>query len=127
MKMRTLVLGVVAALAALPALAADIDGRWNANVDTPQGAISLVFEFKADGEKLAGTMSNDMMGSIAIAEGSVKGDAVSFKLTIEGGPGGALTISYQGTLQGDELKLISTFDAGQGGPMETALLATRAK
>jgi hypothetical protein len=127
MKIRMLAMGLIASLAALPALAADIDGKWNASVDTPQGALALVFEFKAEGEKLSGTISNDMMGNLPITEGTVKGNDVTFKLSIDAGPGGALTVVYKGTVKGDDLKLISKFDAGQGEPMETELLAKRAK
>jgi hypothetical protein len=127
MKIRMLAMGLIATLATLPALAADIDGKWNASVDTPQGAIALVFEFKADGEKLSGTISNDMMGNLPISDGAVKGNEVTFKLSIEGGPGGAITVVYKGAVKGDDLTLVSKFDAGGGEPMETTLAAKRAK
>ena len=127
MKIRMLAMGLIASLAALPALAADIDGKWNANVDTPQGALALVLEFKADGEKLTGTISNDMMGNLPISEGTVKGNEVTFKLSIDAGPAGAITVAYKGAVKGDDLTLVSKFDAGQGEAMETELLAKRAK
>lgn len=127
MKIRMLAMGLIASLAALPALAADIDGKWNASVDTPQGALVLVFEFKADGEKLSGTISNDMMGNLPISEGTVKGNDVTFKLSIDGGPAGAITVAYKGAVKGDDLTLVSKFDAGQGEAMETQLVAKRAK
>ncbi len=126
MKFRMLAFGLLAMLAALPTLAADIDGKWNASVDTPQGALALVFELKADGDKLSGTMSSDMTGAVPISEGTIKGNEVTFKLNIDAGPGGALTIAYRGAVKGDDLKLISKFDAGQG-ESETELVAKRAK
>jgi hypothetical protein len=129
MKLRSCVLGLVAVLASLPALASGIDGKWNATVDGgPAGPIELVFEFKAEGEKLTGNLSAAMMPApTPISDGVIKGEDVSFKLSIsmmEGAP--PLVISYVGKLKGDELNLNSVLDMGQG-PMETPVLAKRAK
>jgi hypothetical protein len=129
MKFRHYVLGFAATLAALPALAADIDGKWNATVDGgPAGPVELVFDLKADGEKLAGNMSMAMMPApTPISEGTIKGDAVSFKLAIaiaEGAP--PLVIAYTGKLKGDEISFNSVLDMGQG-PTETPFVAKRAK
>lgn len=58
----------------------------------------------------------------------IKGDELSFKLTIDGGPNGAMNISYKGTVKGDELQLTSKFEAPPGGgPAEQSLVAHRAK
>jgi len=132
MKIRNLVLGLAAALATLPALAGDIDGKWNASVDSPNGAVKLLLEFKSEGEKLTGAISADMGGGQGmpanpISDGAIKGDDVAFKLSVsfaEGQP--PLVISYKGKLKGDELTLTSVMDMGQG-PQETQLVATRAK
>lgn len=137
MKIRNLFLGLVAALVAVPAaVGADaksaIDGKWNATVDSEMGAVQLVLEFKAEGEKLNGTIAADMGGgqglpASPISEGVVKGEDVSFKLSVsmmEGAP--ALVIAYSGKLKGDELQLNSVMDMGQG-PQETKLVAKRAK
>lgn len=129
MKLRSYVLGLASVLATLPALAADIDGKWNATVDGgPAGPVELVFELKAEGEKLTGSMAAAMMpAATPISDGVIKGDDVSFKLSIammEGAP--PLVITYTGKLKGDELNLNSVLDMGQG-PMETPLVAKRAK
>lgn len=131
MKIRSLVLGLVATVAALPAVAGGIDGKWNATVDSPNGAVSLVLEFKSAGEKLSGSITADMGGQAMppapISEGMVKGEDVSFKLSVsmmEGTP--PLLITYKGKLKGDELTLTSVLDMGQG-PQETQLVAKRAK
>ena len=122
--------GVVAAFAAFPVFADGIDGKWNATVDSPQGPVNLVFEFKAGPEagKLEGAMSVDMLPAPApLSEGKISGDEVTFKIALafaEGMP--PLVISYKGTLKGDELGLTSTMDMGQG-PMEQALVAKRVK
>lgn len=128
MKARRYFLGMVATLAALPALAADIDGKWNATADGPTGPVQLVFEFKAEGEKLNGALSMDMLPAPApISDGVVKGNDVTFKLELammEGAP--PLVINYKGTVKGDELNLTSLLDFGQG-PMESVVVAKRAK
>lgn len=131
MKIRNLVLGVVATVAALPALAADIDGKWNATVDSPMGAVNLQFEFKAAGEKLDGAIAFEMGGQAMpanpISEGVVKGEDVSFKLSFSMMPDAPpMVIQYKGKLKGDELALVSVADMGQG-PQEQQLVARRAK
>ena len=128
MQVRKFALGVLASLVAVSALAADIDGKWNAAVDSPQGQINLVFEFKADGEKLTGAMSAEMMPAPApISEGVIKGSDVAFKLSLALAPDAPpLVITYKGTLKGDEMNLLSTLDMGQG-PMESPVVLKRAK
>jgi hypothetical protein len=130
MKLRQYLLGLAATLAAVSVLAAapTIDGKWNATVDGGQGPMELVFDLKSAGEKLTGNLSMAMMPAPSpISDGTIKGDAVSFKLSLafmEGMP--PLVISYTGKLKGDELTLNSVMDMGQG-PMESVLVAKRAK
>ena len=61
----------------MSAMAADIDGKWTGQVQTQQGTADVTFVFKADGEKLTGTMTNQL-GEAQISDGSIKGDAVAF-------------------------------------------------
>ena len=57
----------------------------------------------------------------------VKGEDVSFKLAFSMMPDAPpLVINYTGKLKGDELQLTSVMDMGQG-PVETKLVAKRAK
>lgn len=123
------VFGAWAAEAPAPAPATGINGKWNATVDGgPGGPVELQFEFKADGEKLAGQLSMAMMPApTPIAEGKIKGEEISFALSftmMEGTP--PLVISYTGKLKGDELAMKSVFDMGEG-PTETEFVATRAR
>ena len=78
---------------------------------------------------LTGAMSNEFMGATPISDGMVDGDNVSFKLTMQGGPGGAMTINYKGMIHGDELHVTSTIEGAPpgGGPAEQTFVATRAK
>ena len=127
----------LAALVAVPVLVsgadskAAIDGKWNANIDSPMGAVQLLLEFKSEGEKLTGTIAADMGGQgmppSPISDGVVKGEDVSFKQSVSMMPDApAMVIAYKGKLKGDELALTSVLDMGQG-PQETKLVAKRAK
>ena len=99
-------------------LAAGIDGKWTGQVQGPQGSMDITFVFKSDGEKLTGTLTNQM-GDVAIEEGTIKGDAVSFKVVREFN-GNKFTLKYTGKLAGDEIKLTRTFEGefpgGQAPP-----------
>src|SRR5262245_20398348 len=83
----------------IAAFAADIDGKWTGQVQTQQGSMDITIVFKADGEKLTGTMTNQL-GEAAIQDGSIKGDAVAFKVVREFN-GTKFTVVYKGKLAGD--------------------------
>jgi hypothetical protein len=65
----------------LTLLGADVTGTWNFSVDTGQGTGNPTFTFKQDGEKLTGKYSG-IFGSADVS-GTVKGDAIEFKLNVE--------------------------------------------
>jgi hypothetical protein len=131
MRVRSLVLGAALALFSLAAGAqTGAAGKWNASIDTPNGPFAFVFEFLVDAAgKLTGSMQNEFIGSLPIKDAVIKGNDLSFKLTIEGGPNGAMTISYKGTVKGDDLQLTSKFEgpSPDGGPGEQSFVAHRAK
>jgi hypothetical protein len=94
-------------LAALPAGAADLAGRWTAEFDSPIGVQKYVYEFKKAGDVLTGqaTFEHSMgKGTVPLKNLKMEGDKVSFDepLSINGNE---ITIVYTGTLAGDELKL----------------------
>jgi hypothetical protein len=91
------------------ALAAeDATGTWKGTMDTPMGSQTNTFVLKAEGDKLTGTMGNEMMGSLPISDGKVDGDKISFSITSDFG-----VIAYSGTVKGDTLKLTMTVGGGQ--------------
>jgi len=116
-------------LVSLAASGQEATGRWNASIETDQGAFSMVFEFIVEGMTLLGTMSNEFIGSTPISDGTTNGKDVAFKLKLEGGPDGPVTISYKGTINGDQLSLTSKFEGAPpaGGPAELTFTATRAE
>ena len=118
-------LAILSACATVPSPA----GKWTTTFDTPQGQIHAGFEFKVDGHTLTGSTSNDFMGSIPISDGMVKGNELSFKVRIEGGPGGAMTLNYNGVLQKDQIKFNMTFadNPPPGAPANMEFTADRVK
>ena len=92
---------VLAAVGAA-AYAADVTGKWTAAIDTQIGVQNYTYDFKVDGEKLTGIAKSQFSES-PIAEGSVKGDEISFveNLKFEGQE---VRVVYKGKIAGDEIK-----------------------
>ena len=126
MKARTILLAVGLALAmAVVAAAADVSGKWTAEIpgrqgNTQQSTITL----KADGEKLTGSMTGPGGNEIQIADGKVKGDEISFSTTMDRG-GNTIKFAYKGKVAGDEIKFTREREGGQGRTQE--FTAKRAK
>lgn len=88
----------------LTAYAADISGTWKAAVDTPNGPLETVFQFKVDGSKLTGTAANQFSGELPIQDGKLDGDSISFLVTANFN-GNDFKLNYKGKVSGDEIKL----------------------
>jgi hypothetical protein len=114
MKSRILALTIGILVLALPALAADVDGKWTGMVDTPNGAIQVVFNFKADGAKLAGSTTGPDGMEIPIKNGKVNGKSITFDVDLDFG-GMAFTLSYTGDVAPDQIKMTADF---MGMPFE---------
>ena len=104
------------AIACLVALAADIDGKWTAEVQGgKRGPQTQTLTLKANGDKLTGTIDNGR-GGVDISEGMIHGNEVMFKVVREFN-GNKVEQNYKGTLTRDDLKM--TMDAGRG-PQDVA-------
>jgi hypothetical protein len=101
MRRVSFVLAILIVLA-IPLQAADFAGKWTASFETQVGTQNYTYTFKVDGDKLTGT-AESQFGKSEIAEGTVKGDEISFveNLNYEGN---ALRIAYKGKISGDEIK-----------------------
>jgi hypothetical protein len=101
MKFRVLALS---ALLAVAAFAADVTGKWTAEVPGRDGNTNTTtFNLKADGSTLTGTVSG-RMGDTDITNGKIEGDNVSFDVVREFN-GNSFTIHYKGTVSGDTMNL----------------------
>jgi len=102
---RILLMVSVVLLCLIPALAADISGKWTAVISTGIGEMNYTFDFKVEGGKLTGkavmSMGNQSSES-ALTEGSVNGDEISFVETLKI-QGQELSCAYKGKISGDEI------------------------
>ena len=89
-------------LAVAAAFAAGVAGKWTAVIDTQIGERHYTYDFKVDSEKLTGT-AKSQFGETQIAEGSVKGDEISFVENLKF-QDQALRVVYKGKISGDEIK-----------------------
>lgn len=94
----------VLVLAAAPARAADVDGKWTGSLDTPMGAIQVGFNFRADGAALTGTTTGPDGAELPIKNGKVDGDKISFVVTVDFG-GMMFDLNYTGVVASDTAKL----------------------
>jgi hypothetical protein len=122
--MGALVLGL---LTAVSAYAADVTGKWKAELQTPDGqALTNEFTFEANGDKLTGTIvSSRSPEPKAIENGTIKGDAITFEVTRDFG-GNPVKLSYSGTVKGDEIPMKVSV-AGGDQTFEFELTAKRQK
>jgi hypothetical protein len=133
MKIRFLILSVL--MFVLTASAADITGKWIAQVPGMMGRkTERVLTFQVAGDKLTGTVT-DLQVSLAtfeekgkapmagtlkiqngdplqITDGKITGDSITFA-TVSQGFMGEMKTEYKGKIAGDEIK----FSAEQGGGM----------
>jgi uncharacterized protein (DUF2147 family) len=101
-------LALAALLAAGSAMAADIDGKWTGTVAQSE----ITFTFKAEGEKLTGTLDNAAQpGATEIKDGKIKGNEISFHVlrTLQETE---TKVEWTGKLNGDELTLTRAAVAG---------------
>ena len=125
MNKRIVFLSVCFVFAALSlAWAAGVDGKWTAQVPGRGGqTLETTFTFKAEGEKLTGTVSG-MQGDNPISDGKISGDDISFTLKLNF-QGNEITFLYKGKISGDEIKMTRTRQGGDQPGQE--FTAKRAK
>jgi len=103
--------------------AADIDGKWKSEFESPIGHLKYVYELKADGDKLSGKAIRNQDGQtteIALRDGKISGPDLSFTEIIQV-DSQDFRIEYKGKLDGDRLQL--TRRPGEFDPLN--IVATR--
>jgi hypothetical protein len=106
MKLKSLALTLL--LAAAPAFAGDIDGKWSGSIDTPGGAMTVTYDFKSAGATLTGSSLGPDGSPLPIKGGKVDGNKISFAQDIDFGQG-PVTFNYTGVMTPTELKLHASF------------------
>jgi len=96
-----------------------VDGTWNLTMDTPMGEQSSTLVVTSAGGKLEGTQSAQGQ-TAAIADGTVAGNAVGWKVSITQPM--PLTLDFSGTVDGDAMS--GTVQLGMFG--SSPFRATRA-
>ena len=129
--MRTRVVLLIAALLALcaaSAVAADISGKWVAQIPgrdgTPQ---EQIFTFKMAGDTLTGTIATGR-GDQEISEGKVSGDDVSF-VVVRKFQDMEMKSTYKGKVAGNEIRFTMErqMPGGRGGsPKPVEFIAKKA-
>lgn len=108
---------VVLTLILIPALLnaqnVNVTGIWEMTTQSPRGERTSDVRFEQDGEKLTVTMQ--IMGEEATAEGTVKGNKIEWSVT-RNTPRGEFTLSYSGTVEGDTMS--GEAQIGDFGTME---------
>ena len=114
MKTRFLLVGC---LLTTLALAADVTGKWTAQVPGRGGNMrEMTMNLKADGAALTGTISTGM-GEADISDGKVDGDKVAFSVVREF-QGNSVKINYAGEMAGDEIHFKSSIEGRDGAARE---------
>ena len=111
--------------ATLVAHAADISGKWTAQVPGRDGQTrETTFNFKVDGEKLTGTTTG-MNGDVPITDGIESRATPSPSTSWPTSTAPDVRIVYKGTVAGDEIKFTRQREGSDRPPAE--LVAKRAK
>jgi hypothetical protein len=91
-------------IAVVQAAGADVSGKWTASVPGRNGQTrDQTFTFKADGEKLTGSVSGMQGAEIPISDGKISGSNISFNVTMNF-QGNEVKLKYEGVAAGDEIK-----------------------
>jgi hypothetical protein len=99
-------------LAAVAVFAADVNGKWVAQVPGRGGETrEATFNLKADGNQLTGSVTTPR-GEVQISDGKVDGDNISFTQEMEFN-GNHVKLLFKGKVAGDEIKFTRQREGGE--------------
>jgi len=84
------------------------DGRWSGEMQTPEGAVEILFEFQTIGRTLTGAAATPA-GVVPLTDGVVDGQSISFTLTIE-----KFSIPHSGYYSRGQIILNTEFEGETG-------------
>lgn len=97
--------------------ATNVTGTWVGDLNTQDGStFPLKFNLKQDGSKFTGTVQSPEGEPMAIDDGKIEGDKITFTVTFNG-----MVIHHEGTIDGDQIKVSSKTDNDQVPPMQFTL------
>jgi hypothetical protein len=106
--MKKFALLLLVLLYAVPARAADVDGKWSGNISTPNGDVTVGFEFKTDGATLTGSQTGPDGAPVPIKNGKVEGSKITFLVSLDFG-GMPIDLNYTGQVSPTEIKMTADF------------------
>ena len=107
MKFRFLSLLALLGLFTFVAAAADVTGKWTAEIPGRNGNTqNVTFNLKADGGTVTGNMATPR-GEAPISDGKIDGNNISFN-TVMKMQDNEITMKYKGTVDGDSIKFTRT-------------------
>lgn len=110
-------LTLLSCLLAVAALAADVTGKWTAEMPGRGGQTRQVnINLKADGSTLTGTVGGPQ-GDTDISDGKIDGDTITFSVVREF-QGNSMKMNYTGKVSGDTIKFTVQREGGQGQARE---------
>jgi hypothetical protein len=115
--MNTLRLIFLTLLFAAVALAADVTGKWSAEMPGRGGnSRQMVITLKAEGNALTGTVSGPR-GDTDIQDGKIDGENISFSVVREFN-GNSFKLNYTGKVSGDEIHFKVSREGGNAAGRE---------
>ena len=115
---------LLTALLAVGAFAADVTGKWSAEVPGRGGQMRTQnMEFKADGAKLTGSMEGMQGDSTPITDGKVDGETIMFSVVREFN-GNTMKSDYVGKVAGDSIAFKMKMET-PNGPVEREFTAKK--
>ena len=125
--MRTLLLAALIGALALAAHAADITGKWTAEVSAKgfgsASTMTNTFVFKVQGKKLTGSTNMGFGGDAEIQNGKVDGNDISFTVLFDFG----FEATYKGKITGETIAFTRTMEGEDYGTPPTTFTAKRVK
>lgn len=95
-----------------------LDGKWQGQMQGPDGAMTMFFNFKVVADSLTGTVESPM-GALPISNGKINGEKFSFDVSFN-----EMTIRHQCTLMTDSISM--KLPDMPGGEMEIFLKRAKA-
>jgi opacity protein-like surface antigen len=86
------------------AMAADVDGSWKGTLSVTGADTQVVWTFKAEGDKLTGSVSQNGSPELPIKDGKIDGNNISFVLDVDM-QGQQFSVNYKGVVSPTEIKL----------------------